>query len=213
MFTLIEAIVMLPAYVEQDSYRLLFDYDIVPDDSYELDMSIFKEDLERFYRRIRSVLREHRVSFDFIEGRLVPIESHQLHEQIVIPTLTLLTHRENFKSVETAYCKALDELHTGTPDDTITDAATALQEALTALGCEGKSLGPLAKSALKKGVITGHDKKHLIDWVSADRNNTGDAHNVSPASADDAWLTVHVVGALFLRITSGPLRLGRGNYD
>lgn len=205
VFTLIEAMVMLPAYVEQDHYRLLFDYNITPDNDYEMEMSIFKDELKIFSRRIRSVLQEHWVSFDFIEGRFIPIESNQLHEEVVIPALTLLGHREDFENVETAYRKALDELHTGTPDDAITDAATALQEALLALGCKGNSLRPLTNSALVKGTITGYDRK-LIDWVSAERNNKGDAHNVDAASTEDAWLVVHIVGALILRIVGGPLR-------
>ena len=107
--------------------------------------------------------------------------------------------------MEKAYRKALDELHDGSPDDAITDASTALQEALSALGCKGKSLGILVNSAVANKVIDPHDKK-LIDWVSADRSTKGDAHYVSSASTEDAWLTLHVVGAIILRICGGPLR-------
>jgi hypothetical protein len=36
--------------------------------------------------------------------------------------------------------------------------------------------------------------------VSADRSERGDAHLVKESDSDDAWLVVHVVGALILRL-------------
>jgi hypothetical protein len=40
----------------------------------------------------------------------------------------------------------------------------------------------------------------LVDWVSASRSDRGDAHSASNATRPDAWLVVHVVGALILRL-------------
>ncbi|MBM7463196.1 hypothetical protein [Microbacterium dextranolyticum] len=37
-------------------------------------------------------------------------------------------------------------------------------------------------------------------WASADRSNTGDAHNADTASAEDAWFAIHIVGAIILRL-------------
>ena len=162
--------------------------------------------LPSFVDTIKTVLREHRVSFDLVKTEFIPFESREMHEAIVVPTLTLLGGRKDLEGVEAAYRTALDEIHTGSPEDAITDAGTALQEALTALGCDGNALGPLAKSAPATGVIRAHDQK-LIEWVSADRSVQGDAHNAQAASAEDAWLAVHIVGALILRITDGPLRM------
>ena len=123
-----------------------------------------------------------------------------MHQSVVSPTLTLLGGNERLARVEKAYRDALDQIHEGNPENSITDAGTALQEALQALGCKGNSLKPLAKAAQQKGILTGHDMK-LINWVESDRSNTGDTHNASPASVEDAWLTVHIVGAIILRIT------------
>lgn len=67
------------------------------------------------------------------------------------------------------------------------------------VGCKGNALGPLADDARKRGLLAPYDRK-IIDWVSADRSDKGDAHNATPASRDDAWLAVHVVGALILRL-------------
>ena len=197
---MIEAITTLPDWAKQDPFAQI---------EYRLpqgkEMDAFVTLAKRFAQTIEAIFREHRISFSLIEGRIVPIESIELHESIVEPTLTLLAGRSGFDNVEVAYWRALEEIHEGTPDDAITDAATALQETLVALGCSGRSLGPLAKTAKSRGVITGYDAK-LVDWVSADRSNRGDAHSVGPASVEDAWLVVHVVGALILRIVGGPLR-------
>lgn len=170
------------------------------------DRGVFaRETIPYFTQTIQTILREHRVSFDLIDGRFIPFESREMHEKITVPVLTLLGGRSNLADIEIGYLAALEQIHLGQAASAITKAATALQEALTALGCSGNSLGPLAKSAESKGVITGYDKK-LVDWVSADRSKRGDAHSVGPASVEDAWLVVHVVGALILRIVGGPLR-------
>jgi hypothetical protein len=44
----------------------------------------------------------------------------------------------------------------------------------------------------------------LVDWVSVDRNEMGDVHQAQEPSVEDAWLTVHIVGALILRLGGPP---------
>jgi hypothetical protein len=155
-----------------------------------------------FTAAISGILAEHRVSFDFVDGTMVEFTSRELHQEVVEPTLRLLGGQRDLAKVEAAYQKALRELSAGAADDAITDAATALQEMLIALGCEGKALGPLLGSAKKKGLLAAHDAP-LIDWVSADRSQFGDAHRATSPTREDAWLTVHVVGALALRLAKG----------
>lgn len=76
------------------------------------------------------------------------------------------------------------------------------------LGADGNALGPLIASAQRKGIILGHDQALLetvaraASWVSADRSQVGDAHSVSAATREDAWLTVHIVGAVLLRLSA-----------
>jgi hypothetical protein len=77
-------------------------------------------------------------------------------------------------------------------------------------------LGPLIKDAKKRGLLAPHDARldkaisDVMDWVSADRSESGEAHHVSGASVEDAWLIVHIVGSLILRMASGPPRSGSG---
>jgi hypothetical protein len=143
---------------------------------------------------------------------MVDLESEELHVAVVAPALRLLSGRAGFDKVEVAYRDAIKELSDGKPDDAITDAGTALQETLTALGCSGNSLGPLISDARRRGLLAPHDAKldqaisNVMDWVSADRSQSGEAHHVSDATVEDAWLILHVVGALILRLVSGPPR-------
>jgi len=113
-------------------------------------------------------------------------------------------------AVQHAYRNALDELADNKPDNAITDAATALQDALTLLGCDGNTLGPLVHSARTKGLLAPHNSTlatgsgKFMQWASADRSELGDGHHgASLAERDDAWLCVYVVGALILRLSRG----------
>src|SRR3954465_7201164 len=60
--------------------------------------------------------------------------------------------------------------------DAITDAGTALQAALTALGCGGNTVGDLMKSAKQIGLVRGPDTPladavvAVVNWVAAQRN-------------------------------------------
>jgi len=167
---------------------------------------------EPFGEAVNTLLREHRISYELIEQEMVPFSSRELHVEVVAPALRLLAADESWSGVEAAYRKALEELSRNDAADAITDVGTALQEALKQLGCDGNALGPLIKSARAKGIIAAHDAPLLdviekaMQWVSADRSNSGDAHNAVQVGAEDAWLTVHVVGALLLRLSKETAR-------
>lgn len=166
-----------------------------------------------FADHVNLVLREDRVSWELIGDQMVSFESLEMHDAVVKPAITLLGHRTDLEKVEVAYSAALAEISSGSPANAITDAGTALQETLLALGAQGNALGPLIASAKKLDLFAGHDSTLLksiegaLHWVSADRSEKGDAHHTSDADVQDAWLTVHIVGALILRLTKGPPRL------
>lgn len=165
---------------------------------------------ETFRQEVRTVLREHRVSFDLVDGAIIPLESTEMHVEVVEPVIRLLHSSPDWVPVEMAYRKALSELHTGTADDAITDAATALQEALDLYGCSGNTVSRKLKSAQTKGILAPHDAKlaaamrSVGEWVEADRSTLGDAHSSGPVDREDGWLIVHIVGALILRLSKGP---------
>jgi len=143
---------------------------------------------------------------------MIEKNSLELHTEVVAPTLRLLGGKNGWDSVETAYQDALAELHGGSPSDAITDAGAALQEALEAAGCTGNALGPLITDAKKRGLLGNHDSRmthaieDLMHWMSSDRSTMGDAHHATDAKPEDAWLTVHVVGALIIRLAASTSR-------
>jgi hypothetical protein len=161
---------------------------------------------------VKIILREHRLSYDLIDGQMIPFSTRELHESVIAPSLKLLAGRPDLEKVESAYQDALEEIVRGNAANAITDAGTALQEALTALGCTGNSLGPLIKSAREGGLLAPHDSPmvgavdKIMNWVSADRSERGDAHEVTSATIDDAWFTVHIVGAILLRLSKASTR-------
>ena len=163
---------------------------------------------EEFRRRVNQIFEAHIVAFHLHQNsQLVPIDSHEMHNAVVEPTLYLLHSQPHFQGAEAAYQKALKELRVHDAGDAITDAAAALQEVLTALGCAGNTIGDLLKAAKNNGLLKGNDTPltdaigKTIDWVAAKRNQ-GEAHRGDPdINMSDAWMVVHVVGALVIRLS------------
>ncbi|SPF67132.1 Hypothetical protein PROPJV5_0142 [Propionibacterium ruminifibrarum] len=167
-------------------------------------------DLSEYDAFIKRNLNEHRIAYDFIDGNMCQKKSQELHASIMEPTLTLLSGRPYLESVEKAYTAALEELAQGNPADALTDAGTALQEMLKAVGCEGETLNRQFKDAKTKDVLGGEDSPLLesieksMSWVASVRNQKSDAHpGTGNASTADGWLMVHIVGALILRLAQG----------
>ncbi|MFZ2175945.1 MAG: hypothetical protein WAW17_18285 [Rhodococcus sp. (in: high G+C Gram-positive bacteria)] len=162
----------------------------------------------QFRAAVNRILESHRVAFRLAhDGEAIPVESHELHVAVVEPTLHLLHRDPRFAATETAYMKALIEIRAQDAGDAITDAGTALQEALAALGCTGSTLGAQCKSAKNQGILRSNDTplidsiEKTINWVATKRND-GEAHHANPDSdLSDAWMLVHVVGALIVRLT------------
>jgi hypothetical protein len=158
---------------------------------------------------IAKIFEAHRLKFKFINGEVIPLGSEVMHAQVVEPTLVLLHGKREFTNAEKSFRDALEELVSGKPDDAITDAGTALQEALIAVGCKGNALGELIKDAKQKSWFGPRDSPladsiaKIHTWIAAERN-AGEAHRVSHVSKDDAWFVVHVVGAAIVRLAAGP---------
>lgn len=165
----------------------------------------------QFASLVNHVFRQERVGFKFVDGSLVEFASDELSVGVVEPAVRLLVDRR-FEAAHGAYMNALREIAAGEPADAITDAGTALQETLSALGCHGNSLGRQAADARKRGLLAGHDQAmtdaihKFIDWASADRSESGDGHKHADTALADAWLMVHVVGALIVRLADPELR-------
>jgi hypothetical protein len=168
------------------------------------------KDLQNEFReQVNAILDDEDLAYQIVGVEIVPRESMVMHATVVQPALSLLHGQAGLERVEQAYQNALSEMKPGgDPADAITDAATALQEMLMAKGAEGNALGPLVSDARKRELLGPFDTKLsdavelLGHWVSANRSERGDAHKVTDADKADAWLAIHVVGALVLRLES-----------
>ena len=168
--------------------------------------------LDSFEKRVNEVFDNHRVSFQLAPTlQIIPRDSIEIHTAVTLPTLQLLHGRPDLAKAEAAYTEALREISDGKPAGAITHASVALQETLTALGASGNALGDQLKAAKAKTTLfAGRDQPLLdgiskvADWAAAERNSNGDAHRITDAVLDDAWMMVHVVGALILRLTGDP---------
>jgi hypothetical protein len=164
--------------------------------------------------RLNEALEAHRVAYKMINGEMMPFSGDPVHTATIEPALKLLIDRR-YERAQGAFRNALKEIQNRKPDDAITDAGTALQETLVELGCQGNSLGRLISDGRTRGLLAGHDEKLVagivafLEWASADRSEKGDAHKHSDATIDDAWLAVHVVGALIRRLASDAPRAAR----
>lgn len=165
-----------------------------------------------FVESVNRIFEAHRVAFRLVaeSSEIVPLDSLELHTTVVEPVIRLLHGRPDLQGAQIAYMDALNEIGDGKPADAITDAGTALQETFKALGVPGKVLGKQIISVRVSGQLPGRDAPMLdavvkaMEWVASERNQNGDGHNVTDAKLDDAWLIVHVVGALIVRLAGSP---------
>ena len=161
-----------------------------------------------FQDKIAEILEDHRIGFVFVGGNFLPRSGSIADQEILVPTVKFLTGDQAFADADSTYREALKAIQHGHPDEAITKACTALQSVLVALGC-GDGSDKLSKqfaAAIDNGLLAKHDKP-LEGWLIADRGNLGSAHpGDGNAGREDAWLTVHVVGAVILRLARGRAR-------
>lgn len=124
------------------------------------------------------------------------------------PLRALLVGRPELVDVSRAHRDAVEAMEGPNPNPktAIVAAARALQEMMTAMGARGNDLDALFQSARNMRLFGPYDSKlavalnALVDWVSADRSQRGDAHKNTEAGPDDAALARRIVGALILRL-------------
>lgn len=167
---------------------------------------------ESLTAKITEILEDHRIGLVFVNGQFLPRSGSSLDAGLLVPALEFLTGDARFADADAMYNEALAAIRDRQPNEAITKACTALQSLLAAMGCGARTdkLSTQFAQAIDTGLLAKHDKP-LQGWLMADRGNLGSAHpGETPANRDDAWLTVHVVGSIILRLSRGE---GRGTRD
>lgn len=168
------------------------------------------ESQDRYSTAINGVLEDHRVKYLFVNGNFLPRDGSLVDTEVVVPAFHFLIGDERYADAEEAYTRALKAIGDNRPHDAISHAYTALQTLLQALGCGRRedSLLKQLRSAVSSGILAQHDQA-LEGWLTSDRGNRSSSHPTSaPPTRQDAWLAVHVVGALMLRLGRGVPRSG-----
>lgn len=161
-----------------------------------------------YRRKANAIFVEFRIAWVFVDGQFIPRTGELMHTEVVAPLEAILTGKPEFASAERAYNEALSHLASGQPGAAITSASSTLQEVLRGMGAKGGDLNSLMNDAIYKGFLAKHDAKlnaafkSIADWAVADRGSMGNAHWSSKGGQDDAWLAVHIVGALVLRLAA-----------
>lgn len=175
-----------------------FDYNEERDPTY---------DVSAMVEAVNDVLLGERIDWHWDNGKFVQRGSSEMHEELVKPATVLLDTDPRLAAASRAYSNAITRLSEGKSDVAITDAATAVQEMFRALGAKGNSISDQLDAAQRAKIITPTDRKLLkpiVDWLNADRSERGNAHHerAEDATKQDAWLVIHVAGALMLRLSN-----------
>jgi len=164
-------------------------------------------DVETFVAVVNDRLLHARVDWLFEDGRFQERGNYVMHSEVLRPATVLLADDPAFIRASAAFQSALTRLSKGETDVALTEAATSLQEFFRALGVDGNSVSDQLNKAQQVKFISKADRslmKPLIDWVNADRSERGNAHHhrAGDVSKADAWLMMHVVGALMVRLSN-----------
>jgi len=183
-----------------------FDDEPVDSGSYHQADEDPRYDKEIFLYQVNDLLLASRVEWHFEDDHFVRLGNSTMHTAIVKPASILLDLDPRFARASSGFQLALTRLSDNQPDVAITDAASAVQEFFRCLDVYGQSVSDQLNNAQKKGIITTTDKKllkPLFDWVNADRSDKGNAHAVrnQDSTRADAWLAIHVAGALMVRLS------------
>jgi hypothetical protein len=191
------------------SYVWLAEHDDEEVDSHESYRSSTppEYDAPKFIEVVNDILLHSRIDWAYEDDKFQERGNSVLHIEVVRPASILLDADPKFASASAGFQAALTRLSENKPDVAITDAASSVQEFFRALGVTGNSISNQLDNAQKAKVISAYDRsllKPIVDWVNSDRSDRGNAHGYreSDATKADAWLAVHVAGALMVRLSN-----------
>jgi hypothetical protein len=155
---------------------------------------------------MNTILREHRVAYEIVNGQMQPLNSAALTDLVYEPLAALFNNAKSFHKVESAYREAWKEFAEHRFSNAITDAATALQEMCESLGATQSQLSDQLKHLRNSGLLNSFDAplveaiSKMISWAGGVRSQIGDTHRVNDTSIEDARFFLAVIGALIIRL-------------
>jgi hypothetical protein len=159
-------------------------------------LDMLDADFLDFEERVNERARFWRVGLRLEGKRFLPLASEHLHEEIVRPTLVLLSDAR-LEGVDHLYRKAFDRVLSGDPPGAITVATSSVAEMLRVLlDVKGDDLKGLTKMARDRGLIPAVVAQ-MIPKLYATRQES-DAHSPGSGKDDLAMLAIHISGSIIL---------------
>lgn len=191
--------------------------------------TVFRTDIKSAKRYIEELNQRFRlagVGYQFVEGKLIRLDSTVAHEELVKPALVLLGQK-GFEKANEQYRSAHDHYRRDEHPQAITEAAKAFESALKAICTEkeweysdGDRASDLVKVVVKNGLFPEWLDRGLAAYVAmistvlpTVRNIAG-AHGTAPdADAVSAYLAryaLHMSAANMLMVTEAATRTSSG---
>jgi len=164
-------------------------------------------DVDSLVETVNDILLAARVEWHFADGEFVQRGNSVLYADVVKPATILLDSNPKFSVASSSFNTAITHLSENKSAIAVTEAAVSVQEFFRAIGVNGNSISDQLDAAKNANVITGEDRallKPFVGWMNADRSNRGIAHfhREGDVSKADAWLAIHIAGALIVRLSN-----------
>jgi hypothetical protein len=161
------------------------------------------EQSREFENAVNERARWFRVGLRIEDRRFLPVASEHIHDEVVRPTLVLLS-MEVLADVDALYRKAFNRALSGDPSGAITVSVSAVEELLrVGLGVTGHNLNDLAKKARQSDWVSPAVEQFIVK-LSALRPDS-DAHARGSSQNDVAMLALHVAASILLHLAkTGP---------
>jgi hypothetical protein len=149
------------------------DFGVRKFDAYDRRQASVTQAADDAIEELNGRFREHGIGYQYVDGKIVRVDSQFLHAEAVKPSLALL-HEAGFSGPVDEFMRAFDHHRKGENKDAIADALSALESTMKAICAERKWAHPPNATAIplidllfKNGLVPPELQTHLGGLRSA----------------------------------------------
>lgn len=132
-----------------------------------------EENVENHITELNNRFQQHRLGYEFVNGKLIQIDSKYIHHEYIKPALNLL-HTNGFEGAEEEYTKAFEALRNGDYKSAIIEAEKAFESTMKTICSKNKYQFVPERDSAKKlveilkvnGFFPSYIETHLNNIVS-----------------------------------------------
>ena len=132
--------------------------------------------------------REHAVGYQYLEGKIVRIDSLYLHDQVTLPALQLL-HESGFQGVSEEFLRAHEHYRNGRNKEAIAEALKAFESTMKAICArrgwqhpKNAAASKLIDTCLQKGLIPSELASHFAGIRATLESGLPTVRNLTPGA-------------------------------